>query len=69
MLNVVTFPVAWPENLLTLYRERYAPMVRLAYLLTGNASVAEEIVQDAFVAVQRNWDRATSLAATSAPRW
>ena len=53
-------PVAWPENLLTLYRERYAPMVRLAYLLTGNASVAEEIVQDAFVAVQRNWDRATS---------
>jgi RNA polymerase sigma-70 factor (sigma-E family) len=61
VLNVeMPSPVAWHENLLALYRERYESMVRLAYLLTGNRSVAEEIVQDAFVAVHRNWDRATS---------
>lgn len=53
-------PAAWHDNLLALYRERYEAMVRLAYLLTGNRSVAEEMVQDAFVAVHRNWDRATS---------
>ena len=53
-------PVAWHDDLLGLYRERYEPMVRLAYLLAGNRSVAEELVQDAFVAVHRNWDRATS---------
>ena len=41
-----------------LYRERYAPMVRLAYLLTGSEAIAEELVQDAFVAVHRSWDRA-----------
>lgn len=51
---------AWHDDLLALYRERYEPMVRLAYLLTGNRSVAEEIVQDAYVAVHRNWDHATS---------
>ena len=50
----------WHDDLLALYRERYEPMVRLAYLLTGNRSVAEELVQDAFVAVHRHWDRATS---------
>ncbi len=35
----------------TLYRTRYAPMVRLAYLLVGDAGTAEELVQDAFVRV------------------
>lgn len=50
---------AWDEGLLALYRERYEPMVRLAYLLTGDRSVAEELVQDAFVSVHRNWERAS----------
>lgn len=50
---------AWDEGLLALYRERYEPMVRLAYLLTSDRSVAEELVQDAFVSVHRNWERAT----------
>lgn len=48
----------WDDDLLALYRRRYGPMVRLAYLLTGNRSVAEELVQDAFVSVHRNWGRA-----------
>lgn len=61
VLNVeMSPPVAWHDDLLALYRERYEPMVRLAYLLTGNRSVAEEIVQDAFIAVHRNWAHATS---------
>jgi RNA polymerase sigma factor (sigma-70 family) len=32
-----------------LYREGFAPMVRLAYLLTGSRAVAEDLVQDCFV--------------------
>ena len=45
------------EPLVELYRDRYEPMVRLAYLLTGDRSVAEELVQDAFVNVHRSWGR------------
>ena len=51
---------SWDEPFVALYRERYGPMVRLAYLLTGNRSVAEELVQDAFVSVHRSWSRATN---------
>lgn len=40
-----------------LYRERYDPMVRLAYLLTSDRAAAEELVQDAFVKVHRQWDK------------
>lgn len=38
-----------------LYREQYGPMVCLAHLLTTSNSVAEELVQDAFVRVHRRW--------------
>ena len=48
------------DPLEALYRERYAAMVRVAYLLTGRPEVAEELVQDAFVNVSRNWHRATN---------
>lgn len=37
-------------------RERTA-MVRVAYLLVGSESLAEEIVQDAFASVYVRWDR------------
>jgi RNA polymerase sigma factor (sigma-70 family) len=40
----------WDDRLMAIYRERYGRLVRLAYLLTGHNAVAEEIVQDAFVA-------------------
>ena len=40
-----------------LYRAQYGPMVRLAHLLTGSNSVAEELVQDAFVRVHGKWDQ------------
>jgi RNA polymerase sigma-70 factor (sigma-E family) len=53
----------WEEPLIALYRERYEPMVRLAFLLTGNRAVAEEVVQDAFVNVHRAWARAANPSA------
>lgn len=53
----------WSPSLVDLYQERYAPMVRLAYLLTGDAAAAEELVQDSFVSVHRSWDRARQPSA------
>jgi RNA polymerase sigma-70 factor (sigma-E family) len=53
----------WEEPLAELYRERYEPMVRLAYLLTGDRAAAEDLVQDAFVNVHRSWGRATNPSA------
>ena len=48
------------QAFVALYRERYDPMVRLAYLMTGRQAIAEELVQDAFVSVHRGWERATN---------
>jgi RNA polymerase sigma factor (sigma-70 family) len=49
--------VGWNNDLVSVYRERYGNLVRLAYLLTGQAAIAEEIVQDAFVATHHRTDR------------
>jgi RNA polymerase sigma factor (sigma-70 family) len=48
---------AWDTDLVDVYRVDYGRLVRLAYLLTGHAAVAEELVQDAFVATHRAGDR------------
>lgn len=53
-------PSPWADPLVELYRERYGPMVRLAYLMISDWAAAEELVQDAFVKVHRNWDRASN---------
>ncbi|HEX5586534.1 MAG TPA: sigma-70 family RNA polymerase sigma factor [Acidimicrobiia bacterium] len=42
-------------TLAELYAAQYLPMVRLGYLLTGSTAVAEDLVQDSFVQLQRNW--------------
>jgi RNA polymerase sigma factor (sigma-70 family) len=42
---------------LELYRSDYPGLVRLAVLVGAERSVAEELVQDAFVAAHRTWDR------------
>ena len=39
------------------YERQYAPMLRLAYLLTSSSAAAEDLVHDAFVRVQPRWDR------------
>lgn len=45
----------WPPALVDLYRERRAALVRLAYLLTSDRDVAEELVQEAVLAVRSHW--------------
>lgn len=40
-----------------LYRREYRPLVALAYGLSGSRAAAEEIVQDAFLAAHRRWQR------------
>ena len=40
-----------------LYDAHYVRLVRLAVLLLGDAGRAEEVVQDSFVAIYRDWDR------------
>lgn len=45
------------RSLTGLFQREYAGLVRLAYLLVDSNEVAEDCVQDAFVRVQRHWDR------------
>ncbi len=40
-----------------LYRREHRPLLRLAWSLTGRRDLAEELVQDAMLAVHRDWDR------------
>ncbi len=47
---------AWPDGLITLYEERRLALVRLAYLLTSDREVAEELVQDAVLALRPQWE-------------
>ena len=49
-----------------LCRAQWKPMVRLAYLLCGDQEGAEDIVQDAFAALNRRWDRLRSAEAAGA---
>lgn len=46
----------WPPALTELYERRRLDLVRLAYLMTGSAAIAEEVVQDAFMRTHPNWD-------------
>jgi RNA polymerase sigma-70 factor (sigma-E family) len=56
-VRVVDESVGWrPESFDQLYSELWWPMLRLATGLVGEASVAEDVVQDAFTAVYRRWD-------------
>ena len=54
---------SWPPAFIDLYRTRYLPMVRLAFLLTGSNPLAEEVVQDAFVRVRGALERVDNPAA------
>jgi RNA polymerase sigma-70 factor (sigma-E family) len=51
-----------PERDLTfteLYRAKYAPLVRLAFLIVDQNEIAEEVVQEAFARLHVRWDRVT----------
>lgn len=47
---------AWPDDLVALYADRRVALVRLAYLLTSDREVAEEVVHDAVLALRPRWD-------------
>lgn len=48
---------AWPDGLVDCYTRDRLQLVRIAYLITGDRQIAEEIVQEAFVATSGAWDR------------
>lgn len=50
-------PIDADSALELLHEEHYVRLVRLSVLLLGDPGRAEEIVQDAFVAVYQRWDR------------
>ena len=43
-----------PDPLRALYESQFATMLRLATALLGDAGAAEDVVQDAFLAVDRS---------------
>ena len=45
------------EAVVELYRAHYAALVRVAAMLLGETGAAEEVVQDAFVAMHGSWSR------------
>jgi RNA polymerase sigma-70 factor (sigma-E family) len=45
------------EAVVLLYRTHYAGLVRLSAMLLGDTGTAEEVVQDAFVAMHGSWNR------------
>lgn len=47
--------VTWPAELAELYRRDYAALTRVAFLLLGSRHEAEEVVQDAFIALRPRW--------------
>ena len=57
--SATTLPASADEAIGVLYSAHWSGLVRLATLLTRDASIAEEIVQDAFVSLHRRW---TTLA-------
>lgn len=49
-----------------LYRAEHHALIRLGYLLTGDRGAAEDLVQDAFSALQPRWNRLADPAELSA---
>ncbi len=47
----------WDDDLVQLYEQHFDQLVRLAYLVSGQAQQAEEVVQEAFVKTHRSWAR------------
>jgi len=48
--------VTWPPGLVERYEADYAALTRVAVVLLGSRHEAEEVVQDAFVALRPRWD-------------
>ena len=48
--------MTWPPGLVERYEADYAALTRVAFVLLGSRHEAEEVVQDAFVALRPRWD-------------
>jgi len=53
----------WNSALVGLYRSHRLGLLRLAVLLTDDQAIAEDVVQDAFLALQRRWHAVDPAAA------
>jgi RNA polymerase sigma-70 factor (sigma-E family) len=52
-----------PGSTADLFRTHYAPMVRLAHVLTGSNATAEDLVQDCFARLHRRFERTDNPSA------
>lgn len=52
--------MTWPQALVDRYREDYGTLVGVAYVLLGSRDEAEEVVQDAFLALRAHWSGVTN---------
>jgi len=59
-------PTSRKDAVVACYRAHHAPLVRLARLLVRDDTVAEDLVQDAFVRLYARWDRLRDPAAAPA---
>lgn len=55
-INSPPVPVPWHDELVRMYERHFDGLVRLAYLVSGEAALAEEVVQDAFVKAHGSWN-------------
>ncbi len=63
--RLVTTPTS--QNFDAFYQSEYRALVGLAFALTGSATAAEELAQEAFVAAFKKWDRIRSY--DDPPAW
>jgi RNA polymerase sigma factor (sigma-70 family) len=50
-----------PEGFESFFRAEHTRLLRALFLVTGNRQEAEELVQDAFLAVWERWDRVRAM--------
>jgi DNA-directed RNA polymerase specialized sigma24 family protein len=53
--RVVAIEPTREESLDALFRLHYLPLLRLAVVMLSSREAAEDVVQDAFVALHQNW--------------
>ena len=54
-------PGAWRESFDAFYLREFAPMVTLAYAVSGSRSAAEDLAQEAMIRAGRNWERISTF--------